>query len=157
MRGQSTARSFTPVPCADPGCGLIARPDGIYCGQCGPPDELTPQDDSDLDIHVLTLKERLAEKGPLLRRIARYGTHPCHLCERQALPGRLYCSPGCRREAWRGKAVQVELDGVTAPLLAHARTRGLNPSTVYRRLQLGLTPIEALTKPVDASMRRGAV
>lgn len=150
------ARLFQPVPCADPGCGLLARAGGIYCGRCGPPNELTPQDDSDLDIHVLTLRERLADGGPLLRRIARYGTHDCALCQRQALPGRLYCSPSCRREARRSGPAQVELDGVAAPLLDHARRLGLNPSTVYRRLQLGLSPIEALTRPVDTTMRRSA-
>lgn len=151
---QGPSRLFQPVPCADPGCGKLARPGGIYCADRRLSAEPVPQDDGDLDIHVLTLRERLADGGPWLRRIARYGTHPCGLCGRQALPGRLYCSPGCRRAVRRQGPAEVELDGVAAPLLEHARRRGLNPSTVYRRLQLGLSPEEALMRPVDQEMRR---
>lgn len=152
MAKQTKARLFQPSPCADPGCGKLARPGGIFCAGRRLA-ELVPQDDEDLDVHVLTLRERLAGDGPWLRRIRRYGTHPCALCGREALPGRRYCSPGCRGVARNQGAAEVELDGVRAPLLEHARRRGLSPGTVYGRLGSGLTPEEALTRPVNEEMR----
>lgn len=145
----STARIFQPVGCADPGCGAMARPGSIYCGECDGRTERVPQDDSDLDVHHLTLRERLFERGKLLRRIDRYGTGPCVSCGRPSLPGRQYCSSGCRTRGRRGTFV---IGGKEATLLEHARLFGLNPSTVYRRLQLGMTPIEAITKPIDEMM-----
>jgi hypothetical protein len=129
----------------------MALPGGIYCGACDGEDvQHVAQDDEDLDIHRLTLRERLAEGGRLLRRIERYGIRPCVTCGRPSVPGRQYCSSGCRAD--RKHPGIFEVGGQRATLLQHARRFGLNPSTVYRRLQLGMSPIEALTKPIDETM-----
>lgn len=111
-----------------------------------------PSDDLDLD--VLLLSEKLAGGGPLTRRLERYGSPSCHRCSRPALPGRLYCSELCRWHARRGAAAVIELDGIRARPLEHAVRRGIGRSTFYRRLQLGLTPAQALTRPIDAAMRQ---
>lgn len=155
------ARHREPVGCARVGCGSLARAGSIYCDEgCrffrGSQPGVQPQDDSDLDLHALTLREKLAGGGPLTRRIARYGTHPCRGCGRETIPGRLYCSESCRAEA-RQRPQVVELDGEVLTVLGHAERLGIGRSTLYRRLQLGLSLEDALKRPVDPEMRRRAV
>jgi predicted nucleic acid-binding Zn ribbon protein len=100
---------------------------------------------------VLTLRERLAGGGRLMSRLERYGPAECGVCGGASLPGRLYCSSRCRYLArYRGQALRVELDGIKATPLEHARRIGMGRSTLYRRLQLGLDPATALTVPVGA-------
>jgi hypothetical protein len=66
----------------------------------------------------------------------------------------MYCSGRCRGRARQGKKAVVELDGITATPLDHAARLGLGASTLYRRLQLGLSVHEALTRPIDQEMGR---
>ena len=150
---QTTARHAQGVPCAA-GCGVLAAAGRIYCTGClaAPVPPLEPSDDLDLD--VLLLREKLAGGGRLTRRIAKYGRGHCMRCTRPTLPGRMYCSELCRWHARRGDAAIIELDGVRARPLEHAARRGIGRSTFYRRLQLGLTPAQALTRPIDAAMRQ---
>lgn len=157
---QTTARCFQPVPCAILGCGDQAEPGCIYCQECRDR-AAEPLNDKEArllqerdDVDVVLLRERLAGKGPMMRRLKRQGTHPCGLCGRPSLPGRQYCSERCRTRARAGERSQVELDGTVATLLEHAARIGLGRSTVYKRLKLGMTPVEALTRPIDLEMRR---
>lgn len=146
-----SARYPQGVPCAA-GCGLLAAAGHIYCR---PASESAAGDrDGDLDIDVLTLRDRLADGGRLTRRLSRYGKAFCRLCDSPALPGRLYCSDACRTRARRGDGAVVELDGVVARPLQHASRLGLAPSTLYRRLQLGMSLEVALKKPIDQEMKR---
>lgn len=147
------ARHIEGVPCAA-GCGALAAAGRIYCYPCldAPDEPEAPL--ADPDIQVLVLRERLANGGPIMRRLARYGASACCLCSEPALPGRLYCSDGCRWRARRGQAFKIELDGVVARPLEHAARRGVAPSTLYRRLQLGMSLEAALTVPVNEVMRR---
>jgi len=106
------------------------------------------------DIIVLTLSEKLAGGGRYSRRLAKYGPSLCRICCEPSIPGRLYCSDRCRWRARRGEAFTIKLDGIEARPLEHADRLGIGRSTFYRRLQLGLTVTEALTRPIDESMRR---
>ena len=149
---QGPSRIFAPTLCADPACGRIARAGGIYCGRCGGSvvDEVCA-DGADAELGVVLLRERLQPKRQqkyVTRRLERQRPAPCLVCGHDSVPGRLYCSPHCRRQGHT-----IELDGVTGTVLEHAKRRGLAPSTVYRRLQLGRTPLEALTEPIDEVMR----
>ena len=151
--GQSTARRHIPgEPCAV-GCGQLAAPGRIYCAGCVAAPRPPSEGCAEPDVQVLTLSERLAGGGPLTRRLAKYGPSVCGVCGGDSMPGRLYCSGKCRSRARRPGAGEVELDGVTATPLAHADRLGLGRSTLYRRLQLGLSVQEALTRPVNQEMR----
>jgi len=138
------------------GCGETAEPGAIYCAECRGRAIERLEADSELDVEILIFQEVL-EGGPVTRRLERQGTHPCGLCGRPAVPGRQYCSDRCRTRARAGERGQVKLNGMVATFLEHAARRGLGRSTVYKRLKLGLTPLEALTRPVDPEMRRRAL
>jgi hypothetical protein len=103
----------------------------------------------DLDIHTEVMEERLRGGRHWQDRIEKEGTHPCGLCGRPALPGRLYCSPSCRGRAPRVGGGLLLFDGVEASLVEHARRLGLDKSTVLKRVSRGMDPAEALTAAID--------
>lgn len=150
---QTTARHAQGVPCAA-GCGVLAAAGHIYCRGCldAPVPLVEPSDDLDLD--VLLLREKLAGGGRLTRRLTRYGRGHCMRCPQPTLRGRMYCSERCRWHARRGDFATIELDGVRARPAEHAARLGIGRSTFYRRLQLGLTPEQALRRPIDVAMRQ---
>lgn len=135
----------------------MARPGSIYCPECQKRSSealRAPGEAGELDLDVVTLPGKAGQERAVLRRLERVGTHPCGLCGRPALPGRQYCSEGCRTRARAGERSQVELNGTVTTLLEHADRLGMPWSTIYTRLRRGLTPEQALTRPVDEEMRR---
>jgi len=103
----------------------------------------------DLDIHIEVMEEQFRGEHRWQDRIEEEGTHPCGLCERPALPGRIYCSPRCRGRAPRIGGQVFLLDGIEASLVEHARRLGLKKDTVIKRVSRGVDPIEALMTPLD--------
>ena len=138
-------------PCAG-GCGRVSVSRSIYCQTCKDDVEEVPppQTDLDLEIHTEVLEEQMRDETSIQDRIEEYGTRECGICGRPSLPWRLYCSPTCRGRAARLGPATFELDGVTDSLMGHARRLGINDSTVRKRMRkAGMTPVEALTTPLD--------
>lgn len=138
--------------CANPGCGGMAAKGKIYCGDCAR--SARPYGDDITDVDTVLLGERLGQKLNWGYRIARHGLHDCALCGREALPGRQYCSNGCRDDARKKKPARYVVDGISASIIKHAKRLGIPQSTVYKRMARGMTAEEALTTPVDEVMSR---
>lgn len=134
------------------GCGRVSVPRSIYCAECR--DDIIevspPMTDHDIDVVVEVLEEQMRGETAIQDRIAEMGgVRKCGFCGRPSLPWRLYCSPKCRGRAARLGPVTFELHGVEDSLVGHARRVGLNLWTVWKRVNRGMDPIEALTTPVD--------
>lgn len=141
-------------PCAG-GCGGVSVPRSIYCAECRDiakndvKDVPPPMTDHDTDVVTEVLAEQMRGETTIQERIEEEGTRECGLCGRPALPWRLYCSPRCRGRAPRVGPATFELDGIEDSLAGHARRQGLGVATVWKRVNRGMDPIEALTTPVD--------
>lgn len=125
-------------------------PGNLLCAECREAEEVEPPVvERDLDIYIEVMEERLRGEHRWQDRIEEEGTHPCGLCERPALPGRLYCSTRCRGRVPRVGGRTFLLDGIEASMAEHARRFGLKQDTVFKRVSRGVDPIEALTSPID--------
>jgi len=131
-------------------CGRARLPGGPYCAECRDAKKIEPPYvERDLDLHIEVMEERVRGERRWRDRIEKEGTHPCGLCGRPALPGRLYCSPRCRGCAPRVGGAIFVLDGIEASMVQHARRLGLKKDTVIKRVSRGMDPLEALTTPID--------
>lgn len=151
--------SALPTLCAIIGCGEDAQAGRIYCGQCRgrlrDPLE-THLEPEDRDLHVLTLRERLAGGGPISDSVERHGTGKCLVCQGPTLPGRSHCSSPCRTRARQSGGTRVVVDGVEAPIAKHLLRIGLSKGAFYARLRAGKSVSEALGQKPDEEMRRRA-
>lgn len=77
----------------------------------------------------------------------------CVRCGSPAIRGRLTCSEVCRTASRQGDSGVIAIEGVIARPLAHAHERGIDKGTFYKRIRLGWTIREALTRPVRAKRR----
>lgn len=150
--------SALPAPCAVIGCGEDAVR-GIYCPSCRGRlhEPLGARLEPDgRDVHVLTLRERLAGGGPLMAAVERHGHGKCLGCKGPTLPGRAHCSPVCRAEARRAGGARVVVNGVEAPIAEHLLRIGLSKGAFYARLRAGRSIAEALGQEPNEEMRRRA-
>ena len=101
---------------------------------------------------MLLVREAMAGGGDLTDRIQLYGPGSCVICDGPTIPGRLCCSSRCRVASKRGEGV-MEVDGIEATPVAHARRLGINRTTFLMRLRR-MSVREALARPVDMEMSR---
>lgn len=52
------------------------------------------------------------------------------------------------------KNIFVEIDGVNKSVTAWCKERGLSHGTIFRRISKGMSPFDAINKPIDLSKRR---
>ena len=136
--------------CYSISCGNRVKGKRKHCDPCKKRRDVQLADPSTHpEIITETIRERMVGDGPYLRLIRKYGARKCLVCSvTNSLPGRLYCCPACRARAHSGEIPTVEVDGVVATHIEHARTRGISMSTLAKRL-MRMDLIEALTTPIN--------